>query len=100
MSGLKLNADKTEKLNITSQNVAVSLVANKVTYCNTRYLIHSQDDIKINGVTFNQNEADMKNINLTYNLINEQPSKKEQPLQPLEDTPEYDQATYDLSTKL
>jgi len=62
-SGLKLNADKTEKLNITSHNVAGALAANNVTYCNTRYLIQAQDDIKINGVTFNQNEAMMKKTN-------------------------------------
>ncbi len=62
-SVLKLNADKTEKLNITSHNVAGALAANNVTHCNTRYIIQAQDDIKINGVTFNQNEAEMKRIN-------------------------------------
>ena len=62
-SGLKLNADKTEKLNITSHNVAGALVATNVTYCDTRYLIQAQNDIKINGVTFNQNEAVTKRIN-------------------------------------
>ena len=41
-SGLKLNAVKTEKLNITSQNVAWALASNNVTYCNTRYTIHAQ----------------------------------------------------------
>ncbi len=40
-----------------------ALEANNVIYCNTRYLIQAQDDIKINGVTFNQNEAGMKRIN-------------------------------------
>ena len=62
-SGLKLNADKTEKLNITSHNVAGALAATNVTYCDTRYLIQAQNDIKINGVTFNQNEAVTKRIN-------------------------------------
>jgi len=62
-SGIKLNADKTEKLNSTSHNVAGALAANNVTYCYTRYIIQAQDDIKINGVTFNQNEAAMKRIN-------------------------------------
>jgi hypothetical protein len=62
-SGLKLNADKTEKLNITSHNVAGALAVNNITYCDTRYLIQAQDDIKINGVTFNLNEALMKRIN-------------------------------------
>ena len=38
-SGLKFNADKTEKLNITSHSVGGALAANNVTYCNTRYLI-------------------------------------------------------------
>ena len=56
-SGLKLNADKTEKLNITSHNVAGALAVNNITYCDTRYLIQAQDDQKLNGVTFNQNEA-------------------------------------------
>jgi hypothetical protein len=41
--------------------VAGALASNNVTYCNTRYLI--QDNIKINGVTFNQNDAMMKNLN-------------------------------------
>jgi hypothetical protein len=59
-SGLKLNADKTEKLNKTSHNVAGALAANNVTYCNTKYLIRAQDDIKKNGVTFNQNDVMMK----------------------------------------
>ena len=59
-SGLKLNADKTEKLNLTGHNVVGALAANNVTYCNTRYLIQAQDDIKINGVTFNQNESIME----------------------------------------
>ncbi len=40
----------------------VGHLANNVTYCNTRYLIQAQDDIKINGVTFNQNKAMMKGI--------------------------------------
>jgi hypothetical protein len=62
-SGLKLNADKTEKLNLTSHNVVGALAANNVTYFNTRYLIQAQDDIKIKGVTFNQNVAIMKKIN-------------------------------------
>jgi hypothetical protein len=62
-SGLKLNAYKTERLNITGHNVTGALAANNITYCDTRYLIQAQDDIKINGVTFNQNEALMKRIN-------------------------------------
>jgi len=62
-SGLKLNADKTEKLNITSHNVAGALAANNGTYCNTRYLIRAQDDMKINGVTFNRNDVMMKRTN-------------------------------------
>jgi hypothetical protein len=43
--------------------VVGALAANNVTYCNIRYLIQAQDDIKINGVTFNQNDAIMKKIN-------------------------------------
>jgi hypothetical protein len=62
-SGLKLNADKTEKLNITSPNIAGALASNNVIYCDTRYLIQAQDDIKINGVIFNQNEEMMKKAN-------------------------------------
>jgi hypothetical protein len=62
-SGLKVNADKTEKLNLTRHNVVGTLAANNVTYCNIRYLIQAQDDIKINGVTFNQNDAIMKRNN-------------------------------------
>jgi hypothetical protein len=52
-SDLKLNADKPEKLNITRHNVMEALAANNVTYCNTRYLIQAQNDIKINGIAFN-----------------------------------------------
>jgi len=44
--------------------VVGALAANNVTYCNTRYLIQAQDDIKINNATFNQNDAIMKRINL------------------------------------
>ena len=44
-----------------------ALAANNVTYCNTRYLIQAHDDIKINGVTFNQNEAMIKRTN--YELM-------------------------------
>jgi len=62
-SGLKLNADKTEKFNITSQNVNGALATNNVTYCHTRYLIQAQEDIKINGITFNQNDSEMKITN-------------------------------------
>ncbi len=62
-SGLKLNADKTEKFNITSQNVTGALATNNVTYCQTRYLIQAQEDIKINGITFNQNDSEMKITN-------------------------------------
>ena len=40
-SGLKLNADKTEKLNLTSHNVVGALAANNVTYFNTRYIVLS-----------------------------------------------------------
>jgi hypothetical protein len=43
--------------------VVGALAANNVTYCNTRYLIQAQDDIKINNATFNQNDAMMKRIN-------------------------------------
>ena len=43
--------------------MAGALAANNVTYCNTGYVIQAQIDIKINLVTFNQNEADMKRIN-------------------------------------
>jgi Reverse transcriptase (RNA-dependent DNA polymerase) len=42
-SGLKLNADKNEELNITSHNVVGALAANNVTYGDTRYLIQAQD---------------------------------------------------------
>jgi len=63
VSGLKLNADKTEKLNFTSHNVVGALAANNVTNCNSRYLIQAQNDITINGVTFNQNDAIVKRIN-------------------------------------
>ncbi len=62
-SGLKLNADKNEKINITSHNVAGALASNNVTFCDTRYLIQAQDDIKINGVIFNQNDAMIRKAN-------------------------------------
>ena len=40
-----------------------ALASNNVTYCNTRYLIQAQNDIKIHGITFNQNDDTMKRIN-------------------------------------
>jgi hypothetical protein len=40
-----------------------ALANNNVTFCNTRYLIQAQNDIKINGITFNQNDDTMKKTN-------------------------------------
>ncbi len=36
-----------------------ALASYNVTYCNTRYLIQAQNDIKIHGITFNQNDDTM-----------------------------------------
>ena len=45
-SGLKLNADKTVKLNSIGQNVAGGMGANNVTNCITRFWINTQNEIK------------------------------------------------------
>jgi hypothetical protein len=62
-SGLKVNGDKKENINITSLNVVGAIATNNVTCCNTRYLIQAQNEITINGIIFNQNEDTMKRGN-------------------------------------
>jgi hypothetical protein len=61
-SGLKLNADKTEKFNITSRNVQGALRQNNINYNNTQYILNNLDTIKINGIWFNTD------VNITRQL--------------------------------
>jgi len=65
-SGLKLNADKTEKFNITSSNVINADDAQNVLYANQRYTLRNQDVIKINGIWYANNRRHMKEINLEH----------------------------------
>ncbi len=62
-SGLKLNADKTEKFNITGLLVQDALTTNNVAYGNQNYLIHSKSNIKINGIYYDLNVQRMAALN-------------------------------------
>ena len=66
MSGLELNADKTELLMIKSQNVIANAAAHRlrVRYCNNSYDLNVNEKIKINGIVLQQNEDEMKNENV------------------------------------
>jgi endonuclease/exonuclease/phosphatase (EEP) superfamily protein YafD len=62
-SQLKLNADKTEIFTITGRNVVHIDDQHNITYLGRQYTLNSLDAIKINGITFNTNRADMQTAN-------------------------------------
>jgi len=65
-SGLKLNADKTEKFNITSRNIHGALPQNNVRYNNTQYRLTNQETIKINGIWFNTDSEITRQLNFEH----------------------------------
>jgi Reverse transcriptase (RNA-dependent DNA polymerase)/zinc-binding in reverse transcriptase len=62
-SGLKLNADKTEKFNVTSANIGHQLGATDIRYCDKHHQIVPVDFIKINGITFHRSHQRMADAN-------------------------------------
>jgi hypothetical protein len=62
-SGLKLNADKTEKYDIHSRNINNPLTRLNLLYGNQIHVLNSQNRIKINGIIFDRNIAEMKQEN-------------------------------------
>jgi len=62
-SGLKLNADKMEKFDIYSRNIANPMRRQVVQYGDQNYTVLSQNTIKINGVIFSKDVRDMKQAN-------------------------------------
>jgi hypothetical protein len=62
-SGLKLNADKTEKFDITSRNIVNPHWQQVVQYGEQAYTIASQDSIKINGIMFKRDVKEMRQAN-------------------------------------
>jgi len=58
-SGLTLNADKTEKFDVYSRNIQRPVRQLPVIYGDQRYMLMSQENIKLNGITFN------KDVNVT-----------------------------------
>jgi len=62
-SGLRLNADKTEKYDIYSRNVINPLTRLDVNYDNRSHILISQECVKINGLIFNKSSIVMKQKN-------------------------------------
>lgn len=76
-SGLQLNADKTEILPFYSGNVDRLVLQYNVTYLNDNFRLRSLDKIKINGIYFQQNHAQMRaaNVENAVEKINRQLTK-------------------------
>jgi len=69
-SGLFLNADKTELFNITSPN-AIVMQQHNVSYAGQNYDIYNSISVKINGIIFNNDSAQMAedNFNLMFDKM-------------------------------
>jgi hypothetical protein len=65
-SGLCLNADKTEKFNITGVARTGALKDNYVMYNSQCYQISAQTNVKINGIYFDQNINRMATLNYDH----------------------------------
>jgi len=70
-SGLFLNADKTELFNITSPNV-IAMQQHNVNYAGQNYDIYNSTSVKINGIIFNNDSAQMAedNFHLMFDKMN------------------------------
>jgi hypothetical protein len=53
-SGIRLNADKTEKFDVTSVNIGHPLANVDISYCDEQYRITPVEFVKINGITFHR----------------------------------------------
>ncbi len=65
-SGLKLNAEKTEKFNITSRNIVGAENVQNVNYAGRNYVLNAQDTIKINGIWFNSDHRVTRATNMDH----------------------------------
>ena len=63
VSGLELNADKTEIMRFKSGGNA-ELVNFQIMYNNTQYRVESVSQVKINGILFHQDIAEMRTLNV------------------------------------
>jgi hypothetical protein len=62
-SGLRLNADKTEKYDIYSRNIANPAVAIDVNYQGLNHTLRSQPRIKLNGLILERDKIEMQKSN-------------------------------------
>jgi hypothetical protein len=64
-SGLKLNADKTERFDITGTEIDErnAATAHEIQYCGMSYRISPLDQVKINGIIFHSNRRRMTELN-------------------------------------
>ena len=65
LSGLKLNADKTEIMHLVSRNLRLAVrLPFRFVYSGENHLVESSLEIKINGIFFQQDEEKMRNRNV------------------------------------
>ena len=64
LSGLELNASKTEILSVRSTNVRRAVPHYDVNYCNQTHTISPVLEMKVNGLMFQQNLDRMKDANV------------------------------------
>jgi hypothetical protein len=67
-SGLKLNADKTEKFNITSRNINNAIQQQNISYNGLNHLLVNTTQIKINGIWFDNDVRAMRQKNYENTL--------------------------------
>ena len=74
LSGLELNAEKTELMPFRSANVVGVQVAPIVRYCQQDYTLELKNEIKINGILLSQNRFQMieSNVNQVVRRVDEQ----------------------------
>ena len=64
LSGLQLNAEKTELMRLISPNVRRLIQPYRINYAGMQHDIESKDEIKINGLYFRQDEGQMRSRNV------------------------------------
>ena len=74
MSGLQLNADKTELLHLKSNNLLVRNPSFRIQYCRQQYILTTKPEVKVNGVLLMQDENQMRlnNVDAVYRKIDSQ----------------------------
>ena len=64
LSGLRLNAEKTEVMRIKAGQVLEPASSFRINYLNAEFDIVTKQGIKINGITFLQDKKEMKDVNV------------------------------------